>query len=210
MRPFAFTSLFVGLALLAGPTAAANPVVDFEEFVIPNPVTDGLVLPSLTAEFLDVDGSGLDVTIVGNAQLRVFDLDVFSGGYPGATGKALVDNSPGGNNPLGADIFFSEPVIEVSVDMGDLGGDADTPMVLTAYDAANQVVDTASAPWPAGALPPFETVTVAGADIVRVHWTSGSGAGGRSSILVDNIEFVPTQTTSVEETSWSQTKEQWR
>jgi hypothetical protein len=174
------------LTLLLAPAlgAAQSYVVDFEDFNL----NGGLFLDvSETLALNDVGGSGIDVLILGNADNRIYDLVQF-GHYAFASPQALIDmNWTNYQNPAGTDILFSSSVSSVSLIAGDFGGDNDSPITITAYDAAGNVVDTDTTLW--DGFPPFQLLSVVGSGIVRVHYFSGGQY--TNSTFFDDITFTP-------------------
>jgi hypothetical protein len=174
------------LTLLLAPAlgTAQSYVVDFEDFNL----NGGQFLDvSETLSLNDVGGSGIDVLILGNADNRVYDL-VQYGNYAFASPQAMIDMSwTNYQNPAGTDILFSPSVSSVSLIAGDFGGDNDSPITITAYDAAGNVVDTDTTPWDGD--PPFQLLSVVGSGIVRVHYFSGGQY--TNSTFFDDITFTP-------------------
>ena len=82
------------------------------------------------------------------------------------------------------------PVSNFSLRAGDFAGDADTPLSITAFDAANNIIGTGTASWAAGQNPPFALLTTAATDIRKVVYSSGGTFAG--STFIDDITFTPT------------------
>lgn len=176
LLPLALTALLPALA------AAQTYVIDFEDFN-----TGGAAYEDVSESLLlaDVGGSGIDVTINGGADNRIYDLVQF-GGYTFPGPQALIDwNWSSYQNTAGTDIEFSAPVSSVSLIAGDFGGDDDSPITITAYDASGAVVDSDFTPW--NGNPPFSLLSVSGGGIVRVHYSSGGQY--TNSTFFDDITF---------------------
>lgn len=178
----------LALLFLLGSSASVSAqsyVVDFENFntfgALFEDVDDLLVITN-------VQGSGVDVTIDGGTDNRVYDLVQF-GGYQFSGPQALIDwDWAGLQNSAGTDILFSTPVNSVSLIAGDFGGDDDSPLTLTAYDAGGGVVGSVTIPW--NGSPPFALLSVSGNGIVRVHYASGGSF--TNSTFIDDITFEVT------------------
>jgi hypothetical protein len=173
-------------ALLLSPTLAWSQtyVVDFEDFN-----TSGALYEDVSETLLlaDVGGSGVDVTIEGGEDNRIYDLVQF-GGYTFPGPQALIDWNWGTyQNYHGTDIVFSAPVNSMSLIAGDFGIDDDGQIKISAFDAAGTLVDSDSIWWNVNANPPFALLSVSGGGIVRVHYSSG---GQRTnSTFFDDITF---------------------
>ncbi len=170
--------------LFASPNIAQSYLVDFEDFQLQGAlfldVSENLVLT-------DVGGSGIDVTLVGGSDSRIYDLVQF-GGYLEPGPQAFIDMDWNTfQNFAGTDILFSSPVGDFSVICGDFGGDDDSPMVISAYDGAGNLVDSDSANW--NQNPPFASLSVGGGGIVRVHYSSGGSF--TNSTFIDDLRFTP-------------------
>lgn len=179
------TSFLVsGVAALALADAArAGFLIDFESFDLGGETF--LDVPE-TLLFLDVGGSGIDVTINGMVNNRIYDLFLF-GGDPNAVGQALIDWGWNGPNPDGTDFLFSAGITSFSIEAGDFGGDDDSPLQIVAFDADDQMVAMDSVPW--SSFPPFATLSVNAPDIRRVRFSSGGTFPG--SVFMDNMMFTP-------------------
>jgi hypothetical protein len=191
-------SLLASIVLCAGiltglRTADAAPVtIDFESFDL------GGVEYLDVAEVLnfpDVGGSGVAVMIVGNTDLRIYDLFKF-GGDPKAVGQGLIDWPwSGGSNPFGTAFFFDNAVASCSLKVGDFGADDDSPLKIRAFDENDHEIAADSLNWPASAGPPFPVIGVTAAGIRKVIFSSGGIYAG--SIFIDYVVFdkdaVPAQ-----------------
>ncbi len=173
------------VALVASASAAvdAQVTVDFENFNLGGQ----LYLDTLEMVVIsNVGGSGVNVTIQAYDDLRIYDM--FQ--YGGAGTQAMIDmNWNNFNNPLGTDILFDPVVSNVSLLAGDFGSDDDSPLMIVAYDAAGNVLGTASQPWPASASPPLAVLSVNACGIKRIHYSSGGTF--QNSTFVDDITFMP-------------------
>lgn len=162
-----------------------SATIDFESFNLQG--QDFLAVGS-PLHFTNVSGSGVSVTITQGASLRVYDLFRYQGD-PSVTGQALIDwPFPGGSNNIGTTFLFDRPLTECSVLAGDFGGDADTPLTLTAYNAGNHVIASNSITWPAGQNPPFALLSVAAQGIRKIVYRSGGIAPG--STFIDSLTFT--------------------
>ncbi len=164
--------------------------VDFEEFNLGGAlyldVSETLVLNN-------VDGSGVNVTIVGGADNRVYDLFQF-GGDPSATGQALIDWFwPWGSNPTGTTILFDKPMLSFSLRAGDFGSDDDSPLMITAFDSQDQLLAQDSVSWDASRFPPFATLSVSATGIRKVIYSSGGNYA--NSTFIDDLTFIPEPST---------------
>ena len=201
------TRIRVSLAVLAlfmtGGTLARAATIDFESFdLVGGPFLD--VPESLP--FPNVGGSGVDVTINGGADNRIYDLFQY-GHDSNAVGQALIDWPwPSGSNPAGTEMLFSVSVAEVSMRVGDFGGDDDTPLLLRAFDVNGVEIGSDSVNWPATAQPPFATLSVTVAGIRKVIFSSGGFYAG--SVFIDDVTF--STSVSVESESWAGIKALYR
>jgi len=166
--------------------ALAENIIDFEEFDL----SGNLHLDvSESLSFPGVGGSYISATINGGADNRIYDLFQI-GGDPLATGQALIDwHWPKGSNPDGTTILFDWPISEFSLRAGDFKSDDDTPLKIVAYDGNDQEVASDSLDWPDTAGPPFATLSVSGAGIRKVIFTSGGKFAG--SVFLDDMTFEP-------------------
>ncbi len=178
----------LAIALAIGcstPLCFGSTTIDFENFNLGGAMF--LDTPD-TLVFTNVGGSGVDVTIVGGSDLRVYDLVQF-GGYAFPGPQALIDMSWSSfTNPNGTDILFSSPVSNFSLIAGDFGSDDDSPLMIQAFDASNNLLGQASSAWPASAFPPFASLGVNGTGISRIHYSSGGAFP--SSTFIDNLTFT--------------------
>ena len=138
----------------------------------------------------DVGGSGVSVTIQARSELRVYDLLAFAGD-PIKSDQALIDwnwEEPGEGTGK-TTILFSQPVSEVSLEAGDWGSDADSPLELMAYSEVDELIASASTDWAESWLPPFASFGVSASGIRKVTFSSG----GRfpNSVFLDNLSFEP-------------------
>lgn len=182
-------AMSVGLLCLAvvGQTVNAAPVVvDFESFNLGG----GLFLDTPeTLTFPSVGGSGITMQVLGNDDLRIYDLLLF-GGYAFPGPQALIDmNWSTFDNPQGTDITFDGPVMNFSLIAGDFGSDDDSPLRIEAFDASDASLGIATASWPFSAFPPFQTLSLNVTGIRRVHYSSGGAF--QSSTFIDDITFTP-------------------
>lgn len=176
--------ILLPLTAVAGLASAARTqvVVDFESFDLGGQMF--LDTPEMLV-FTNVGGSGTDVTIQGHDDVRIYDLTLFGG----SGDQALIDmNWSNFNNPLGTDITFVPSVSAVSLEAGDFGGDDDSPLAIVAYDAANNVIGSASSPW-SSTPPPLAVLSITAAGIQRVHFSSGGSF--QNSTFFDNLTFTP-------------------
>lgn len=200
--------LWVGaLAIVAVAPAAADPVfIDFEDFDLGGALY--LDLPEMMI-YPNAGGSGIEMTIEGHDDIRIYDLLLFGGSDPGGNGQALIDVNWGNfNNPDGTDISFDHPVSSFSLQAADYRADDDTPLTIVAYDEVGNEIGAASAPWPDDAEPPFVTLVIAAAGIRRIHWHSGGPY--QNTAFIDNLTFDPAPPTAAEATSWSRLKALYR
>lgn len=187
-RTPATIAMFV-ITLLGGGAAVDGPraqdrLIDFEDLDLGDrefaPVASPLV-------YRNVGGSG--VTITASPGLRCYDLWQF-GHDKSATGQALIDWFGDGNRgERGITISFDRPVKSVSLKAGDFHGDDDSPLTITAYDAAGKQIATTSADWKSGRGPPFATLSLAASGIRRVEYSSGGD--NPHSTFIDDIRFTP-------------------
>lgn len=190
MRNVRSSMLLITITLLtvAGGIAPAVPcyTIDFENFDL----AGGLYLDvPETLTFNDVDGFGLNVTIIAGADNRVYDLLKF-GNNPNATSQALIDWPwPEGSNPTGTSIQFNKPISSFSLRAGDFGGDDDTPLKITAFDALDQPLVEDNVIWNASSSPPFATLSVTTPGIRKVIYHSGGIY--ENSTFIDDITFIP-------------------
>ena len=172
------------LAVVCG--VAGAQVQDFEGFDLGG------------ADFLDTAESllfedlvpSIDMTIVGGADLRVYDLLEWAGSDPGNHGQALIDwdwNSE--SNDVGTEFLFSAPIPGFSLLAGDYGGDEDGPLTITAYDADGAIVATDSVFWTGDDQPPFAQLSLTGTGITCVVYTSGGDFTG--STFIDDVMVIP-------------------
>jgi hypothetical protein len=197
----------IGLGCLSSILAAIEPLnaaieplntakINFEEFNLNNQV---FLDVDQSLEFLNVDGSGVNVTIVGNADNRIYDLFKF-GRNPNATGQALIDWFwPMGSNPLGTTILFDQPVSNFSLRAGDFGSDNDGQLKITAFDSAGNVIGSDSANWNSGQFPPFATLNLNTTGINKVVYLSGGTF--QNSTFIDDLTFQFHQSQTVPEPS---------
>lgn len=160
-------------------------IIDFESFSLGGaPFLD----TSQSLVFSNVSGSGVNVTINGGIDLRVYDLVQF-GGYSFPGPQALIDMSWSTfTNAIGTDILFNVPVSNFSLIAGDFGSDDDSPLRIEAFDASNNSLGVATDPWGASAFPPFAQLILNVSGIHRVHYSSGGSFTG--STFIDNITFT--------------------
>jgi hypothetical protein len=179
-------AIFSSVAALMLAVQLPAEVIDFESFNLAGAVF--LDTPEILS-FMNVGGSGVNVTINGGADLRIYDLVQFgSYAFPGP--QALIDMNWGTfTNPAGTDIFFSTLVSNFSLIAGDFGSDSDTPLRIEAFNAGGASLGVATALWPATANPPFALLSLNLSGISRVHYSSGGSFTG--STFVDNITFTP-------------------
>jgi len=182
-------TISIGLAaasFLVTTAPAFAAVIDFESFNLGGQPFLDVSSPLL---FNNVGGSGVNVSIMQGADLRVYDLFQF-GHDPTATGQALIDwPFPNGANTVGTTILFDTPLSHFSLRAGDFGGDDDSPLIITAFDAANNVIGTSSTAWPAPQNPPFALLSINAPGIRRVVYSSGGTFSG--STFIDDITFTP-------------------
>jgi hypothetical protein len=174
------------MSYMGAPKADASIKIDFEDFNLGG----GLFLdvPD-TLIFSDVGGSGVSVTIVGGADIRIYDMFKY-GNNPNATGQALGDwKWWGGSNTAGTTILFDKPVTSFSLRAGDFGADNDNFLMITAFDAQDQILAQDSVPWNATMQPPFATLSVSAPDISKVIYNSGGSYA--NSTFIDDLTFVP-------------------
>lgn len=181
------TTLVVVLSAVFGCVGWAKAVtIDFEGFNLGGAL---FLDVSETLVFNNVDGSGVNVTIVGGADNRVYDLLQF-GGDPSTTGQALIDWFwPGGSNPVGTAILFDRPIPSFSLRAGDFGSDDDSPLMITAFDAQDQTLAQDSVLWDASSSPPFATLSVSAPSIRKVIYNSGGN--WPNSTFIDDLTFIP-------------------
>lgn len=174
------------LTVTGGISPAAPLTIDFEQFNLGGQLY--LDVPE-TLLFNNVGGSGIDVTIVGAADNRVYDLYKF-GSNPNATGQALIDWFwPYGSNPVGTSILFNKSVSSFSLRAGDFGADDDSPLKITAFDAQDQIIGQDSVPWYASSLPPLAMLSVSAPGIRKVIYNSGGNYA--NSTFIDDVTFIP-------------------
>ncbi len=195
------------LAIVAVAPAAADPVViDFEDFDLGGAAY--LDLPE-TMIYPNAGGSGIEMTIQGHDDIRIYDLLLFGGEDPGANGQALIDVNWGSfSNPDGTDIIFDHPVSSFSLQAGDFGNDGDSPLSIVAFDENGTQIGADSAPWPGDAYPPFATLSITAPGIRYVHWHSGGAF--QNSTFIDNLTFDPAPPTATAVTTWSSLKQLYR
>jgi hypothetical protein len=174
------------LLLLVGGGAAHAAVVDFEQFDLGGntflDVGASLVFPN-------VDGSGVDLTIIEGADNRIYDLFLFADD-PAASDQALIDFAwPFGSNGNGTTILFSSAVSSFSLIAGDFGSDADGPIMITAYDSEDNIVGEDSVSWSADQMPPFALLSVDASSIHKVIYLSGGDF--KNSTFIDDLTFTP-------------------
>lgn len=180
------STLFAGLLALSSLTAASPSwawLVDFEA-----PSLDGELFRSYARRFeANVQSDDLvKLTIVGGAELRVYDLFRYAGGP--LRGQALIDwDWQRQTNTVGTTLLFSRPVESVSLDAGDWGSDDDSPLELTAMDCNGRVLHRTSVSWTIERNPPFARLSVQAAGICRVVYRSGGQYPG--STFIDNVRF---------------------
>jgi hypothetical protein len=185
------------------PAAADAVVIDFEDFDLGGAIY--LDLPE-TLLFPDVGGSGIEVIIAGHDDIRIYDLVLYSSGYPGAAGQALIDmNWSNYSNPDGTDIYFDHPVSSFSLQAGDFGSDNDSPLTIVAFDESGTQIGADSQPWAGDAFPPFITLSITAPGIRRIHWQSGGAF--QNSIFIDNLTFDPAPPTAAASITWSSLKQ---
>ncbi|MEZ5066251.1 MAG: hypothetical protein R3B81_16105 [bacterium] len=195
--------LTVLAVLMIDASVARAATIDFEDFdLVGGPFLD--VPESLP--FSNVDGSGVDVTINGGADNRIYD--VFQYGHDAdAVGQALIDWPwPSGSNPAGTEMLFSVSVSEVTLRAGDFGSDDDSPLLLRAFDINDVEIGSDSVDWPVTAHPPFATLSVAAAGIRKVIFSSGGLFAG--SVFIDDVTF--STSVSVEAETWGGIKALYR
>lgn len=190
MRNVRLLLLLITITLLttACGITSASPfyTIDFENFDLSGAVF--LDVPE-TLTFDDIDGSGINVTIIAGADNRVYDLSQF-GNNPNAASQALIDWPwPDGSNPTGTTILFNQPILLFSLRAGDFGGDEDTPLKITAYDALDKPIAEDNAIWNASQNPPFQKLSIASANIRKVIYNSGGSYP--NSTFIDDITFIP-------------------
>ena len=177
----------LALFLSATPLAAmsATVTIDFESFNLGG--STFLDTPeSLT--FSNVGGSGVTAQILGNDDVRIYDLIKFGGSYAAPGPQALIDMNWGNfNNPLGTDITFDQSVSNFSLIAGDFGADNDSILRIEAFDASNVSLGVVTAPWSSAANPPLQLLSLNVSGIRRVHYSSGGSF--QNSTFIDNITF---------------------
>jgi hypothetical protein len=181
-----FVALFSVLLFVSTASAA---VIDFETFNLGG----GLFVDTPeTLVFTDVNGSGVDVTIDGGVDLRVYDLVQF-GGYAFPGPQALIDmNWTSATNAFGTDIVFSSAVSNFTLIAGDFGADDDSPLRIEAFDGGGASLGAATAAWPSSSFPPLAALSLNVTGIRRIHYSSGGAFTG--STFIDNLTFTPSPT----------------
>lgn len=167
------------------PTTIAAGAVDFESFDLAGmPFID-------VADTLDFPGvaPGVDMTIVGGADLQIFDFLEWAGSDPGGNGQAMIDfDFDTEMNDAGTEFLFSSPIEEFSLEAGDFGGDPDGLLQITAFDSSGAIVAMDSVEWIGDQLPPLALLSLSGSDITRVVYQSGGNFTG--STFFDNVQVV--------------------
>jgi hypothetical protein len=96
---------------------------------------------------------------------------------------------PNGSNPTGTTILFNTPVFDFSLLAGDFGGDNDSPLMISAFDSADNLLGTYSVNWDESASAPFATLFLDLNGISKV--VCNSGGLFANSTFIDNITFTP-------------------
>jgi hypothetical protein len=173
--------LFVALAasaILAAPAAATITTIDFNGETQNNVAS--LIYPGVT------------ITSPGGT---VFT-STFGTGPNGTRG--VLGRADGLFAPLRAD--FTGPVNFVSVDIGDLGGDADN-LFLRAFNASNVLLGSAAQLLPGG-LSEMRTLSLAVGGIAYIEF-GGVGLNGESNVYSDNLSFGTRGGAVPEPASWA-------
>ena len=190
MRNVRSSMLLITITLLTVACGIAPAVpyytIDFDSFDL----AGGLYLDvPETLTFNNVDGSGINATIIAGADNRVYDLLKF-GNNPNATSQALLDWPwPDGSNPTGTTIQFNKSISSFSLRAGDFGFDDDVPLEITAFDAQNIPLAQDTVIWNASSEPPFATLSVTAPGIRKVIYHSGGVY--ENSTFIDDITFIP-------------------
>ena len=130
---------FTALAALASASAAQATPFDLENvtpgfYAGPISVSDGSLVLSITAD------GGAQSLYVGNSSVALL-------------GQAVIGSF---TNPLATNQFspvrfsFNQSISSITFNFGDGGGDSDSPVVISAYDAGNVLLGTSTAAYPAG------------------------------------------------------------
>lgn len=182
--------------------AAADPVIiDFEDFDL-----GGGVYFDLPELMIYYHPGGIQTTIQGHEDIRIYDLMRFGGADPGSNGQVFIDLDWGiDSNPEGTDISFNQPMSSFSLQAGDFGDDDDSPLTIVAYDEFGSEIGSATAPWPSDAEPPFVTLAIVAPGIRHIHWQSGGAHP--NSVFIDNLTFDPAPPTAAAATSWGRLKQ---
>lgn len=174
----------LALCVLMGPVQSVQAaVIDFESIDTGGVEFFGLSSP---LDFSNVDGTGLNVSIVAGAALFLQDISTL----PGMTGHALIDfdvnsfwPSP---NSIGTTILFDMPISNFSLMAGDAGLDDDGEVKITAYDVSNNIIASDSFFWGTQG-PPFATLSLDAKGITKIVYQSGGSFAG--STVIDNLTF---------------------
>jgi MYXO-CTERM domain-containing protein len=175
--------LSIGLVLLFGAAmqARAMPIGTLIDFDLDGPVQGGFV------DITGTDLGGVTITANGAQVLNLFGSPGSGSGF----GTGSIQTIPFAGDPFRAD--FDVLATLVRVDLGDYGGDDADDLFLFAFDADDQLIDTAFDTLPTN-QEGLRRLLVTGNGISYVEFGSQSTGPGSStntnSVIADNLFFV--------------------
>ena len=185
--------LLLGVGTAASHARAAAIDFDFES----TPATETSFNPTGALSSLVMTNSGLTVTLTRQRGVAfdVLDSSAFPGEFPTSWGVHSLDPFYNESSATGFIANFSALASNVSIDLGDFGGDSDT-FLLTAYSGLNgtgTVLATTTLVYGTQSLPTAATAMVAATGIQSVIWNDvGVGTGTNpdtyyNSLFYDNL-----------------------